>query len=219
MLPAGPIRFAFRHFAACLTIFLGLISTPALAGTSCSMTRLGGADRIVQPGKAIDQALVDALILAEINYQRCRSGLKPLVSDVRVRKVALGHARWMASTQRVSHRSSLPGQGTLRARISTSGIDKVRVGSENVGMVHRFRIDGQSFRPVGDCSFVGADGGAIGAHTYGSLAHKIVTLWMNSSGHRVNILDRKVTMTGAAAVFANSSPYCGQFFVAQNFVG
>lgn len=227
MLPMSSIRisplrlFIFRLFAIFM-LFVGLVAAEsARAGTTCSMKKLAGSDRVIDPGQNIDQALADALILAEINYNRCMAGLKPLQSDKRVQKVALTHARWMAQVQMVSHRSSVPGQTTLRARISTSGVQQVRVGSENVGMVHRFRIDGKSFRVAdsSQCSFAGADGNRIGAHTYGSLAHKIVTLWMKSSGHRVNILDRKVGITGAAVAYNPNGGFCGQYFVAQNFVG
>jgi uncharacterized protein YkwD len=192
------------------------------AGTAsaCSRDTVSGANAVIDPRGGIDAALLDAAIRSELNYHRCKAGRSALSGNVGLRQVAGTHAKWMAKTATVSHQSGVAGQSTLKARMSTSGV-KFRAGSENIGMVHRFRIDGQSFRirDAGSCSFATQAGETIGAHSYGTLARHMVDLWMASSKHRKNILDPKVSMVGSAAGFNAKAPYCGQFFMSQNFAG
>ena len=189
------------------------------AAAACSKPVVAGADRTVG-AKGFDAALADKAILAELNYQRCKAGLPGLKASANLRSVADTHARWMAASNTVSHRSTVPGQGTLKARISSSGV-RARAASENIAMLHRFDIDGTSFkvRDASACAFATNGGKAIPAHSYASLARRAVGLWMASSGHRKNILDRKVTMVGSAAAVDPSAPYCGQIYLSQNFAG
>ena len=109
---------------------------------------------------------------------------------------------------------------TRSSPLKSSGV-RFRAGSENIGLVHRFQIDGQRFRirDASTCAFATGSGTPIGTHSYASLARHAVNLWMASSGHRRNILDRKVTMVGSAAAVDTSAPYCGQVYLSQNFAG
>ena len=133
-------------------------------------------------------------------------------------QVAATHSRWMARAGAVSHKSTVAGQSTVMSRMLGTGL-KFHAGSENIGMVHRFGIDGQNFRIKGTCSFATQAGQPIGAHTYASLARAMVDLWMASPAHRRNILDPKVRMVGSGAGFRAEAPYCGQFYLSQNFAG
>ena len=82
-------------------------------------------------------------------------------------------------------------------------------------------IDGSSFRihDAAACGFATASGQPIPPHSYNSLARTMVGLWMKSSGHRRNILDPKVSMVATAVGFAAGAPYCGQFYLSQDFAG
>jgi uncharacterized protein YkwD len=206
-----------------LSVVRGLVAAlvvmiAAGAADACSRAAVAGADAAV--GGTLNVALLDKAILAELNLQRCKAGLSALRASADLRHVAEVHARWMARTNKVSHQSTVAGQSTLKARLSSSGL-KVKAGSENLAMVHRYAIDGMSFRirDASNCSFATAAGKTIPMHSYASLAQHAVALWMASSGHRRNILDRKVTMVGSAAALNAGAPNCGQIFLSQNFAG
>ncbi|MCB2124597.1 MAG: CAP domain-containing protein [Rhodobacteraceae bacterium] len=190
------------------------------AADACSRATVAGAEAPIRPEARIDQAVVDAAILAELNYHRCKAGL-PALSDAQgLRKVAGRHAKWMASARVLSHQSQTPGQATTLARIRASGV-RFRAGSENIGQIARFQIDGKSFRiaDAASCGFLGGDGQVIPPHSYSTLARTIVAYWMASADHRRNILDRKVTRVGSGIGFDGKAPYCGNYYVSQSFAG
>lgn len=192
----------------------------ATTASACTRSVPAEAGRVLVPQSRIDQSLLDAAVRAEVNYHRCRAGLRPLgQAENTLSRVAAAHSQWMARSRTLSHRSSVPGKSSLKDRIKSANI-KFRAGSENIGMVHRYRIDGMSFRILdsGSCKFASHQGENLSAHTYASLARHAVSLWMNSKGHRKNILDPKVTRVSTAAAFGDGQ-YCGQFWLTQNFVG
>lgn len=203
-----------RGVAAAFALFLA-----AGAAQACSRPAVPGADAGLG-ARGLNVVLADKAILAELNYHRCKAGLSPLQASQNLRHVAETHAKWMARATKVSHQSNVAGQSSLRARLSSSGL-KIKAGSENIAMVHRFRIDGTRFkiRDASSCAFANGSGQPIGAHSYASLARHAVNLWMASSGHRKNILDRKVKLVGSAVALNPGAPYCGQVFLSQNFAG
>ncbi|MCU0856286.1 MAG: CAP domain-containing protein [Rhodobacteraceae bacterium] len=194
------------------------IAIAATTASACTRDYPAGANQMV-PAR-VDQQLLDAVVRAEVNYERCRAGLRPLgAARSALVEVAEAHSRWMARSGQLSHRSGVPGASSLTERIRSANVE-ARKGAENIGMVHRYRIDGQHFRIVdsASCSFATRSGEALPAHSYASLARHAVGLWMNSSGHRRNILDPGVTRVSTAAAFGDGQ-YCGQFWLTQNFVG
>lgn len=203
-------------------IALGLFSIfgSVAAATACDRPTVSGGQTIVEPSGKFNQRVFDEAIRAEVNYFRCKSGLRPLAAAPRLGRVAENHAKWMAKTATVSHNSTVSGQSTVKARIIASGIP-IRAGSENIGMVHRFQIEGSSFkiRNGTACDFATHAGQPIAAHSYSSLARQMVGYWMGSSGHRRNILDPKVSMVATRAGFQPNAPYCGQFYISQDFAG
>ncbi len=202
----------------CLCVAASLGATAAAA--ACKVAKVDGADALIRVDRKPNARLVDAAIRAEVNFYRCKSGLRALKSSDRLADIAATHASWMARAKTVSHRSQVAGQSTLKARLSSSGI-RFRAGSENIGMVHRYPIEGGRFgmTNAAACQFTDGSGKVIGAHSYASLARKIVGYWHRSPGHKANMLDRRVSMTGSGAAFTAKTPYCGQFFVSQNFAG
>lgn len=192
----------------------------ATAAQACSRAAVNGADRAVPSGKAIDAALVDRAIRSEVNYYRCKAGLQPLGEAGGLRKVATTHAKWMARARTLTHKSSVSGQKTPKSRLKVSGV-RFRAGAENIGVVARYQFEGAQFRikSMQSCHFTTSGGAQIPPHTYASLARHIVQLWMASSGHRRNILDRKMTRLGSGAGFDKTAPNCGKLYVSQTFAG
>jgi len=188
---------------------------------ACAREVPARAAQIVVPTARIDQNLFDAAVRAEVNFHRCRAGIRA-VGDAGsgVAGVARGHSRWMASRQVLSHRSTVPGKASLSQRIKSTGVS-FRTGSENIGMVHRYRIDNRRFRILdsASCKFSTYEGQPLPAHSYASLARHVVQLWMDSPGHRKNILDRNARKTAVAVAFDPKAQYCGRYWVTQNFIG
>lgn len=173
------------------------------------------------PAKGINQSLLDEAIRVEVNYHRCRAGLPALGrAGPALVKQAEKHSRWMAKTQQLTHRSTVAGSATLKQRLKKAGL-RFKTGAENIGMVHRYQIDNKRFKIVnsGACQFTTYQGQPLPAHSYASLARHVVNLWMNSPGHRKNILNRQVTKMSSAVAFDPNAQYCGRFWLTQKFVG
>lgn len=209
----------FRYMAICLGAAL-LLSAPT-AADACSRTVSKKAAQTIVPSGRINQSLLNNAIRAEVNFHRCRSGLKPVGDAGRgLTTQAEKHSAWMARTQQLTHKSTVAGSATLVQRVKKAGV-KFRTGSENIGMVHRYQIDNRRFKIVNSssCQFATQDGKTLPAHSYASLARHAVTLWMNSPGHRKNILDKRVSMVSTAVAFDPKAQYCGRFWLTQNFIG
>ena len=195
--------------------------TFATDAEACSRNVSAKAAKTVVPSTRVNQALLDSAIRTEVNFHRCRAGLRPL-SDAGngLANQAKKHSSWMARSQQLTHRSTVAGSATLKQRLKKSGL-KFRTGAENIGMVHRYQIDNQRFKIVNSsaCQFTKYDGTPLPAHSYASLARHVVNLWMNSPGHRKNILNSKVTKMSTGVAFDPKAQYCGRFWLTQNFVG
>ena len=210
-----------RSTITAVLIGLGIILTLPSAAEACSRSVSKKAAETIVPTGRINQGLLDQAIRAEVNFHRCRAGLRKVGDAGRgMARQAEKHSVWMAKNQKLKHRNTIPGSITLQQRVQKAGI-KARTGSENIGMVHRYQVDNRRFKILNSsaCQFETYDGQALGAHSYASLARHIVTLWMNSSGHRKNILDRNVSKTRTSVAFDGTAKYCGRFWLTQNFVG
>ena len=188
---------------------------------ACSRNVSAKAAKTVVPSSRVNQSLLDDAIRAEVNFHRCRAGLRPLADAGNgLANQAKKHSSWMARAQQLTHRSTVAGSATLKQRLKRSGL-KFRTGAENIGMVHRYQIDNQRFKIVSSnaCQFTKYDGTPLPAHSYASLARHAVNLWMSSPGHRKNILNRKVTKMSSGVAFDPKAQYCGRFWLTQNFVG
>ncbi|WP_068108543.1 CAP domain-containing protein [Tropicimonas marinistellae] len=219
--PDGPmIRPVCRVLALALTVLVVLNAEPADAARSCARAPVSGVDQPVDP-KRIDQRRLNAAILSEVNYLRCRKGLSQLAAPGSLQKVAAGHSRWMASKGRLTHMSDRRGKQTPKDRVVSTGLVK-RMGSENIAKVSLYRLDEVGRFRIDDaaaCRFRTTNGNRIGPHTYGSLARYVANLWYNSSKHRKNLMDGRARMTGTGASFDARGRNCGNIYLTQNFAG
>jgi uncharacterized protein YkwD len=210
--PAGLPR------AVALALAAALAASGALA---CAVAPDARAVSTAIPAGPIDAALLDEAVRAAVNRERCRAGLPPLApGGAALLRAAADHAAWMARSGRLSHRSSLPGRARPADRVRTAGVPARRV-AENVGYVARYQIDNRRFliHDAAACRFTTFDGRPLGAHSYASIAEFIVALWMDSPGHRRNLMARGVNRLATAAVFDAAGPYCGRVWFAQLIVG
>ena len=203
-------------WAVALTVVLMLAAN--VAGAACSKAQVAGSD-IAVPPERINQPLIAATILAEVNAARCKAGLRAVAGAPGLTNVAAAHSAWMAATHVLSHQSDRSGVATLAARLATAGKGG-RGGTENIGQVHRYGVDlvGRfKITSATACQFATEDGQVIGAHSYRSLAAAIVALWLKSPAHKANMMNRKVRSLGSGVAFDGSADWCGQFYVTQTF--
>lgn len=210
-----------RHAVALgiLALVFALL-TPSVAATTCVVPKsLNKADTLL-PVNAPDQLLFSKAVLGHVNFQRCLEGLHSVENHSGLTKAAATHARWMAGRGTLSHESDLNGQSTVAQRVKSAFRD-AETGAENIGYVHRYRVDeGQVFYAAADdCSFKTASGRKIDSHSYSSLAERIVTLWMNSPEHRRNLLDPGASYSGSALAFDPNAAHCGVYYMSQKFAG
>lgn len=207
---------AMRHLLWTI-FFVAMAGTPALA---CSKPSNGGAS-----GKAIsisrpNQAVFDQALLAWANYERCRKGLPELAPNSGLRKAAGTHSQWMARAGRLSHTSTVAGQQKLKGRFRSNGVS-FRTGAENIATWERFQFPTGQFRVLNAarCRYATQAGRAIPAHSYGSLAQAVVSGWMGSSGHRRNLLNRRITSAGGGLAIDRNGGHCGRIYITQDYAG
>jgi uncharacterized protein YkwD len=114
--------------------------------------------------------------LCLVNQERTSRGLKPLKANRRLAKAAVGHARDMVVKGYFSHDSA----------DGRSFVDRIR----NAGY-----IAPRAFPSLGEDL-------AWGSGTLGT-PRDIVQSWMESPGHRANILDRKFREAGLGVAFGD----------------
>lgn len=201
--------------AACLAVFL----SPAEAQAKCSVQKVAGEQKQISY-KQLNQRLLDAAILAQVNFYRCKHGLPKLAPAGGLRKQASTHSMWMARSGKLSHKATSGTTRSLKGRLKSSGV-KYKTGAENIGVMRFYNLDNRRFliRSSSKCVFTTPSGQRIGRQSYHSLAKLAVREWMESPGHRRNILRRNLRHTGAGAGVRPNSQYCGAVFLTQIFSG
>ncbi|MGL4608355.1 MAG: CAP domain-containing protein [Trueperaceae bacterium] len=134
---------------------------------------------------AADVALELALLEAT-NAARADNGLGPLQMDETLALAARHHALEMATLNYFSHQSPTAGSDTPPERTANAGSPYIVVG-ENIAKLQPMQRS--------------------------QLANATVTGWMNSPGHRANILDTTFTHVG----FGLAEDSQGSNYIVQNF--
>lgn len=150
----------------------------------------------------VDEALLNAAIFYETNKQRAAQKVSEFVFDAALSRAAQGHSNDMVSRDFFSHTSPIATKKELIDRVKLEGISTSYVG-ENIIQGFVIQIGEDPYYPPstpgGD--FTRADGSVIGMYNYSKFAAYLVTRWMNSPGHRRNILDTQFTKLGCGSAF------------------
>jgi uncharacterized protein YkwD len=110
-------------------------------------------------------------LLAEVNAARSERGLAPLSRSAPLTRAARGHSAHLARTGRLSH-SSADGR-PFQTRLYGAGYPRTKAVGENLAM-------------SAGCS--------------AEVAGAVVDMWLNSPGHRRNLLSKRFRKVGVAAV-------------------
>ena len=148
------------------------------------------------------------------NRERTKAGLPPLRENRALAASALAHSQDMANRAYFGHKS----KGFLNRtnpgdRASAAGYNTAMV-AENIAMVPTYNR--QTIQPVagfGRAQVIDTDW-----NTYSRLAEIATREWMNSPGHRANILNRQLNCLGVGVAVGskNNVPYV---YLTQNFGG
>ena len=167
-----------------------------------------------------DTALLSAVIEQLSDVARSEAGRANLEPSAALRKAADKYARKMVRENFLAHHD--PNTSSLKTpsqRAAAAGVKNPHI-AENLADVPGFQVEsGEPFYvldPGPPIISREPDGEPIPAHTYGSFAQTVVQGWLNSPGHRKNLLDDEALQIGVGAARAerNGIP---TFVVVQKF--
>lgn len=159
---------------------------------------------------SIDPAALEERIHELINYQRQQNGLSTLTFDPFLADIARGHSRDMVTRNFFEHMN--PDGLLARDRGVAAGYPCIRV------------VRGGSYNGISENLYLGTRyasyysnaAGVITAYnwrTADEIAEQAVTGWMNSSGHRHNILTSRYEFEGIGVAFSPDD----KIYVTENF--
>lgn len=107
----------------------------------------------------------------------------------------------------------------MAERLSKAGV-RFRTAGENIAQRKLYQLTGRAIliKAATSCNMRYADTRQpVPRHTYRSLAKSAVTAWMNSAGHRHNILNRSFGRVGTGLGINQAGAACGTVYLTQNF--
>ena len=170
----------------------------------------------------IDYGLLHAAVFYETNRNRVAQGLPVFEHNQALEQAAYEHSVDMRDRNFFSHTSPVSGKRTLADRVSLVGFRYSNIG-ENIAIT--FGIEYQAgrgvFNPQQNGGYFSYEhrGDPIENHTYLGVAQAVLTQWMNSPGHRANILNRNFTHLGAGGAHYQDAAFYNmdKFYFTQNF--
>ncbi|MBX3737623.1 MAG: CAP domain-containing protein [Candidatus Didemnitutus sp.] len=181
----------------------------------------GWAAELTDPIDAarLDQALLARAIFDETNRVRVQLGRKPFAREPKLDEAADTQANIGALFRPPSHTNPFPLIATPADRVRFAGLDPLRV-SENIALLSIYDVPRNTsvYWLKNDSTLRDSrTGGPVRLHTYASFAKAIVGEWMNSPGHRANIVDEKLRYLGCAVRASKSKDDMDMIFAVQAF--
>ena len=121
-------------------------------------------------------------ILQLINVERAEHGLEPLRPNSNLRQAARQHSKEMNELDYFSHESPVEAYETLPMRLRNAGVAKYGWAGENIAM------------------------------STAASAERFVQMWMDSPGHRANILKPEFEFSGIGVYGSGQSFHATQLF-------
>ncbi|WP_144605736.1 CAP domain-containing protein [Algoriphagus algorifonticola] len=213
-----------KYFLLSCCFYLSLISTFAQSWSSVdyskfdwkSFYKLSTAHQELNLSD-IDYPLLHAAIFYVSNEFRERNRLKPFIYSDRIERLSADHAADMVKYNFYGHFSKIRNKRTLRDRFQIVGLNPSGI-AENISSTAAIQYEyGRKVnRPQspGIFTYMSNKREVIPNHTYLSYAKAIVQLWMDSPGHRANILNPGfIYMAAGSAVYPERSFYNMPYFM------
>jgi len=150
----------------------------------------------------VDEDLLEDLIYTEVNKIRSGNGLQPLEKDKVLLFAASNQNLFQLRNNQLSHIQKKKGFETVRDRVNYYGGKGYTMLGEN--LIYEGFLVKTSKNKIQE----------VITPTYQALSETIVRNWMNSEGHRENILNPNFTLVGTAVHFrsSNHAIYATQVF-------
>lgn len=173
----------------------------------------------------INFPLLQAAIFYATNEERKKAKLTPFAHQPNIENVAAGHAQDMVKYGFYSHTSRIRIKRTVLDRFHLEGLNPEFYG-ENICSTYGLQYQtGRKVNPPypsGEFTYAfTSKREVIPPHTYITFAKAVVKLWMESPGHRQNILNPKFKSLGCGARLYREKNFYNMpyFMVVQNFGG
>ncbi len=138
-----------------------------------------------QPAPSNFISQVEQLVLQYTNDARAQNGLSPVSSDAQLSAIARSHSADMLARNYFAHEDLSGCSGSCR--MTNAGYQWSKMG-ENIHKMYGYTM------------------------TASETAHRIVNDWMNSAGHRANILTASFTKVGIGVAMKGTDVYTTQDF-------
>ncbi len=171
----------------------------------------------------INNSLLSAAIFHETNIKRQEHGKAPLSHLPRLDEAARIHAQDMAENEYVAHVNQREQElRTPLKRVREVGLKDIRFVAENVASHFGIQYEpGKIVFPEkkdGDTEYYYQPGGKpIANHTFRSFAESLLDEWMNSPGHRKNILSGQPKYLGTGCSVDEDDKGMAKFYCVQLF--
>lgn len=170
--------------------------------------------------RSIDNPKLNAAIFHATNEARKANGVAPVQHSDVLQTAAQSYAERSADKRFLAHQD--PTSESLkspRQRVAAAGGENPMI-AENLATTPGLKIKSGEKLYIKDQSnfeFTRQPGGeVIGRHTYASFARNVVEQWMNSPGHRKNLLSKDAVELGCGtAIYIYEGP--ANFVAVQNF--
>ena len=187
----------------------------------------GNIDRLLNE-KTLDHTLLEKAIIYYTNKVRKERGRKPCEFHLKLRNTARSHSREMVRLNYFSHQSPVKANRKLKDRISNAGINikpapgETIVMGENIASDYFLKINKVPYyveNRNGKTQYIDAKTEqTITNQTYREFARNTVNNWMNSPGHRKNLLNNQFNRIGIG-VWIGKLNDIPAIYVTQNFMG
>jgi uncharacterized protein YkwD len=189
------------------------LSAREFAGQPGLTARLNPAD--------LDRALLAAAIFHETNRVRDRFNLRPFKFLAKLNDAADVQASVGGAIRPPSHTNPFLLIATPIDRVKYAGLDPLYV-AENIALISLLDVrPGHGVglvRHDGEAVFIDlASGERLNPHTYAGFAAAVVQAWMDSPGHRANILSPKVRYLGCSVQATRGDHGMDMIFSVQVF--
>lgn len=181
-----------------------------------------GARRSLDPNQ-LNLNLLEQTLIYFTNKVRRNYRLKPFSHENKLRTAARLHSLEMARLDYFSHESPISKNRKLSDRLKNTGLSLSNtIMGENIGFDYFLKIaDVPYYKRLykGKWLYIHhKTGEPIGYQTYQEFASQMVKKWMESPGHRKNILNRKFDRIGIGIAVGIINEFQA-IYVTQNFLG
>lgn len=174
--------------------------------------------------RAIDYPLLHAAVFYATNLERKKHGVALFKHGPALEVAAQGHSQAMSKHNFFSHTSVIPGMERMGQRLKKAGVPSGYL-AENIAQFSGLNYTaGKSvYTPATNGGYFSytPKGTPLKPRTYAEVGKTVVQQWMDSPGHRRNILNPNLKYLGAGlSAFEKKSFYNMLYFNAtQNFSG